>query len=238
VGSDTEIVLVASGGAEVARWPLPATSPPDLSVVDALARLQLRARRSGCTIRLVDPSPRLSRDNAYPLAAERILSFFADPSRSPDVAVVHTPRHFFPTEGGHVGEHGSLDVIQSRAPLVLAGAGIRPLGLLDHHARLVDVGPTLAFLAGVPEAGLHDAHGDALDGRVLHAYLEEGVAPRAVVGVLWDGAHCGELLAMAQAGELPGVASTIVDLTAYESAGAWSVVREGALAAAAVAARL
>ncbi|MEP6797683.1 MAG: alkaline phosphatase family protein, partial [Lapillicoccus sp.] len=155
---------------------------------------------------LADPSPRLSLDNAYPLAAERILSFFADPSRSPDVAVVHTPRHFFPDEGGHVGEHGSLDVIQSRAPLLLSGAGIRPLGLLDDHAQLVDVGPTLAFLAGVPEAGLRDAEGAPLDGRVLTAYLEEGVAPQAVVGILWDGAHCSDLLHLAETGELPAVA--------------------------------
>ena len=106
---------------------------------------------------LADPSPRSSLDNAYPYAAERILSFFADPARSPDVAVVHTPRHFFPEQGGHVGEHGSLDVIQSRAPLVLSGAGVRRLGHVDDHARLVDVGPTMAALAGVPEADLHDA---------------------------------------------------------------------------------
>ncbi len=39
-------------------------------------------------------------------------------------------------------------------------------------------------------------------------------------------------------GELPGVASTIVDLTAYEATGEWVVVREGALPAAAIAARL
>ena len=39
-------------------------------------------------------------------------------------------------------------------------------------------------------------------------------------------------------GELPGVASTVVDLTDYEHAGRWTVVREGALPAAAVAARL
>lgn len=39
-------------------------------------------------------------------------------------------------------------------------------------------------------------------------------------------------------GELPGVASTIVDLTLYEDAGVWTVVREGALATAVVAARL
>ena len=39
-------------------------------------------------------------------------------------------------------------------------------------------------------------------------------------------------------GELPGVASTIVDLTGYEAAGAWTVVREGAVPAAAIAAAL
>ncbi len=155
---------------------------------------------------LADPSPCGSLDNAYPLAAERILSFFADPARSPDVAVVHTPRHFFPEQGGHVGEHGSLDVIQSRAPLVLSGAGVRRRGLVDDHARLVDVGPTMAALAGVPEADLHDASGEPLDGRVLTAYLEKGVVPRAVVGILWDGAHCSDLLHLAETGELPHVA--------------------------------
>lgn len=154
------------------------------------------------------PGPRVSTDNAYPYAAQRILSLFADRDRSPDLAVVHTPRHHFPDEGGHVGEHGSLDVIQSRAPLLLAGAGVRRLGALDEHARLVDVGPTLALLAGVPETSLRDAVGAPLDGSPLTAYLEpvpDG-GRRWVVGLLWDGAHCGELLAMAEAGELPGVA--------------------------------
>ena len=162
------------------------------------------------------PSPVRSTDNAYPYAALRILSLFADPDRSPDLAVAHTPRHHFPDEGGHAGEHGSLDVIQSRAPLVLSGPGVQRLGLVHDHARLVDVGPTLAVLAGVPEGDLLDADGAPLDGRVLAAYLEPhpgahtvGTAdpahPRRVVGILWDGAHCGELLAMVEAGELPGV---------------------------------
>jgi hypothetical protein len=154
------------------------------------------------------PSPPVSTGNAYPYAAQRILSLFADPDRSPDVAVVHTPGHFFPDEGGHVGEHGSLDVIQSRAPLLLSGAGVRRLGHVDDHVRLVDVGPTLAVMTGVPEADLCDADGAALDGRAVTAYLEPLPAGqrRRVVGILWDGAHCGELLAMAEAGELPGVA--------------------------------
>lgn len=40
------------------------------------------------------------------------------------------------------------------------------------------------------------------------------------------------------AGELPGVASTVVDLRGYEEEGAWSVVREGAVAASAIAASM
>ena len=123
---------------------------------------------------VANPSPRLSTENAYPLAARRLRSFFADPDRSPDLAVVHTPRHFFPEQGGHVGEHGSLDVIQSRSPLILSGAGVPRRGYVDGFARLVDVGPTLAFLSGVPAMDLVDAEGVALDGRVLRELLEPG----------------------------------------------------------------
>lgn len=156
---------------------------------------------------LAAPGPLTSRENAYPYAAERLLSFFADAGRSPDLAVVHTPRHFFPDEGGHVGEHGSLDVVQSRAPLLLSGPGTATAGLVDDHARLVDVGPTLAALAGVGARELVDARGEPLDGTVLTAYtrLDQLPDPPRVVGLLWDGAHCGDLLALAEAGELPGV---------------------------------
>src|SRR3954464_2660446 len=40
------------------------------------------------------------------------------------------------------------------------------------------------------------------------------------------------------AGELPGTPSTVIDLTAYEADGAWSIVREGAVAREAVEAAL
>jgi hypothetical protein len=155
--------------------------------------------------------PRVSTDNAYPYAARRILSLFADADRSPDVAVVHTPRHWFVDEGGHVGEHGSLDVVQSRAPLVMSGPGVAHLGFVDDHARLVDVAPTLAVLSGVPEADLVDGDGEPLDGRALTAYLAPLPAGqrRRVVGILWDGAHCGDLLHLAEVGELPGVARLV-----------------------------
>jgi phosphonoacetate hydrolase len=157
-----------------------------------------------------NPCPTTSRDNAYPYAASRILSLFADPTRSPDVAVMHAPRHFFPAQGGHVGEHGSLDVIQSRAPLLLSGRGVKVRGMVDAHARLIDVGPTLAALSGVPARALNDAAGDALDGGVLTAYLDgEAFARPKVIGILWDGAHCGDLLHLAESGELPGIARLI-----------------------------
>jgi phosphonoacetate hydrolase len=157
-----------------------------------------------------NPCPPTSRDNSYPYAASRILSLFADPTRSPDVAVMHRPRHFFPEQGGHVGEHGSLDVIQSRAPLLLSGKGVAALGIVDEHARLVDVGPTLAALAGVTDTDLRDAVGEPLDGGVLTAYLGgEALAERKVIGILWDGAHCGDLLHLAESGELPGIARLI-----------------------------
>jgi len=157
-----------------------------------------------------NPGPRNSRENSYPYAASRILSLFADPTRSPDVAVMHTPRHFFPEQGGHVGEHGSLDVIQSRAPLLLSGKGVATRGLVDAHARLVDVCPTLAVLAGVPDADLRDAGGDPLDGHALTAYLDgEPLVKPKVIGILWDGAHCGDLLHLAESGELPGIARLI-----------------------------
>jgi hypothetical protein len=158
---------------------------------------------------LVNPSPARSTENAYPLAATRLLSFFANPDRSPDLAIVHTPRHHFPDEGGHTGEHGSLNVIQSRAPFILSGAGVHREGYVDEHARLVDVGPTLAHLVGVPDESLCDADGLELDGRPQLAHVDDGASRTHVIGILWDGAHCGDLLHLAEKGELPGVARLV-----------------------------
>ncbi len=53
-----EVVLLRDG-AEVARWPLVCGPRLDLSVVDELARLQLEARRQGCSIWLRRACPEL-----------------------------------------------------------------------------------------------------------------------------------------------------------------------------------
>ncbi len=48
------VVVLARDGVEIARWPLVVPGPVELSVIDDLARLQLAARRMGCSIKLRD----------------------------------------------------------------------------------------------------------------------------------------------------------------------------------------
>ncbi len=143
---------------------------------------------------LADQDPMSDSTTCYPYASVRLQSLFSEP-RAPDLAVVHTGAHHWPERGGHLGEHGSLNAIQSRAPLILSGAGVTLRGVVDEVARTVDVGATLTQLAGGRVAGM--------DGRPLAA-----VVPGAthVVGLLWDGAQCADLLSLAQSGELPNVA--------------------------------
>jgi hypothetical protein len=143
---------------------------------------------------VADQDPFSDSTTCYPFAAARLHSLFADP-RAPDLAVVHTGAHHWPERGGHLGEHGSLNGVQSRAPLLLSGPGVRDRGVLARVARTVDVGATLAFLAGGDTA---DMDGAPLD-------LVVPGAPH-VVGLLWDGAQCADLLEQVEAGQLPNVA--------------------------------
>jgi hypothetical protein len=165
-------------------------------VADSLGHVAL-APDGGCTLLagrdpVADQDP--MSDTGYPYAGVRLHSLFSDP-RAPDLAVVHTGGHFWPERGGHAGEHGSLNALQSRAPLILAGPGVADRGVLEAHCRTVDVGATLAHLAG----GSYDG----MDGRPL-AQAVPGA--KHVVGLLWDGAQCADLLALVAAGELPNVA--------------------------------
>jgi hypothetical protein len=121
--------------------------------------------------------------DGYPFAAERLHSLF-DESRAPDLAVVHTGAHHWPERGGHLGEHGSLNARQSRAPLLLSGAGVSARGVVDRVARIVDVGATLASLAGGDVSGM--------DGVPLDLAVPTG---GPVVGLLWDGAPCVDVTA-------------------------------------------
>ncbi len=52
--------MLLRDGTEVSSWPLARSGRPDLALVDELARLQLAARRVGCSIRLYRPAPELT----------------------------------------------------------------------------------------------------------------------------------------------------------------------------------
>jgi hypothetical protein len=142
-------------------------------------------------------------DTAYPFAAVRLHSLFAE-ERAPDLAVVHTDAHHWPERGGHLGEHGALGALQSRAPLLLSGAGVTARGVLDRVVRTVDVGATLARLAG----GSYDD----MDGAPIPEAVPTG---GPVFGLLWDGAQCADLLGLAASGALPNVARLLAQGCAF-----------------------
>src|SRR5690606_8254883 len=58
--------------------------------------------------------------NSYPFAYASIAQLFDHPS-PPDVCVIHSSAHNWEDQGGHRGEHGSLDVVQARAPFIIGG---------------------------------------------------------------------------------------------------------------------
>ena len=122
----------------------------------------------------------------YPHAYERIAQLFDSPY-APDIAV--SPKCY--AFGLQPGQHGALDVVQSRAPLAFAGPGIRP-GLYETAPRHVDIAPTVCRLMGFPvidgkdwsgrtatERGVEpDVYLQRQDGRVLEEILDRD-APAA-----------------------------------------------------------
>ncbi len=172
-------------------------------------------------------------ETSYPFAHEMIAQIFDSPS-APDVICLHTSAHNWEDHGGERGEHGSLGIVQARAPFILAGAGVRPLGMVARSCRLVDVAPTVLALMGVAPhpagVGLNGRRRpDALlrrqDGEVMVDLLEassfaaNGAAvsrPDHVVGFLFDGCNPNVLYDAVAAGEAPNVARLIGMGVAFE----------------------
>jgi phosphonoacetate hydrolase len=90
---------------------------------------------------------------SYPLAYERIAQLFDSPN-APDL-VLNPKSYAF---GRQPGQHGSLDVVQSRAPLCFSGPGVRP-GVSETAARHIDIAPTIARLMGFPKIAGRDSCG-------------------------------------------------------------------------------
>jgi len=146
--------------------------------------------------------------NSYPNAYESIAQLF-DADDAPDLCVLHTAAHNWQDQGGHLGEHGSLGIVQARAPFVIAGRGVRADGVVDRCARLVDIAPTVLALLD------SDAPATA-DGAVRHdVLLDDGTRPRSVVGFLLDGCNPNVLAAMTAAGDVPNIARLMAMGTTY-----------------------
>jgi len=154
--------------------------------------------------------------NAYPFAYEQAAQLFDSPA-APDLCVIHSAAHNWEDQGGHRGEHGSLGVVQARAPWVVAGLGVRADGVVPKAARLVDVAPTIAELLGcAPANGREGEHLAHADGETRSDVLDlSSGRPRHVVGFLFDGTNPNVLYAMAAAGEAPNVARLIEMGTAF-----------------------
>ena len=136
--------------------------------------------------------------NSYPFAYEQVTQLFDHPA-APDLCVIHSAAHNWAEQGGHLGEHGSIDVVQSRAPFIIAGAGVRSLGVLDRACKLVDVAPTvLSLMQANPPL--------RTDGVVLEDLFTGGEVPEHVVGFLFDGCNPNVLYDAAASGDAPNVA--------------------------------
>ncbi len=157
--------------------------------------------------------------NAYPHAHDSIAQFF-DAPHAPDLVVAHAPDHHF---DDHLGQHGSLGVVQARAPFIAAGKGIRSDGIVDRSTRTVHVAPTIAAVLGTDPhpAGVGPTGAprpDALlrrqDGDVEVAVLDGDVADHVVVFLL-DGTNANLLFDAVDAGEAPNIAGLVERGTAY-----------------------
>ncbi len=142
--------------------------------------------------------------NAYPFAYERIAQLFDSPN-APDLAVNPKAWAF----GHKPGQHGALDAIQARSPLVFSGPGIKRGELTDAESRQIDIAPTIAHLSGFPlidgmditgrtssERGVApDVYLKRQDGHVLDAIIDpaDSKRPERVYIFLLDGLSNTEL---------------------------------------------
>jgi len=92
----------------------------------------------------------------------RLVARSFHPKVSGDVLVVSSPG-FLPRSTEKGASHGEPYVYDTRVPLLLAGAGVRP-GVFTERASTLDIAPTLAFLLRIQAPS-------ASEGRILGASL-------------------------------------------------------------------
>jgi arylsulfatase A-like enzyme len=180
---------------QVGANPIENQDPALLATIDAELAA---AGASDVASAFIEPS-----EVSYPYAYERLAALFDSPN-APDLVV--NPRSY--AYGRQPGQHGALDVVQSRSPLIFAGPGVRSGHTATGAARQIDVAPTVAALCGFPLIDGRDATGRTSsergvapdvylrrqDGAVLDEVVdpEGGTAERLVIFLL-DGLSNSEL---------------------------------------------
>lgn len=142
--------------------------------------------------RLSFPEPE---EDSYPFGYERLTAYFDHPD-SCDFMV--NPKGYSHYEEGHAGNHGSLNMIQSRSPLLIWGKGIAH-SVLERPVRHVDIAPTVAELLGMPdieginEKGIISAFNKLKwqDGSVIKEILNGEKAEHVII-IVADGTNMTE----------------------------------------------
>lgn len=154
-------------------------------------------------------------ERARPYPYERLSALFDSPD-APDLAVEPHWRNDPST-----ATHSRMEGHSSRAMLVVSGPGFNHEGIVDRHAKQVDLAPTLAELTGAPlvdgrykgqpATGLHVRwqDGDPL------ADLLDGTHPARTLLVTWDQGFTPLVLDMFDRGELPNLKSLVDSGTMY-----------------------
>jgi hypothetical protein len=185
-----------------------------LSGEDPVA-LQDPSHLGSLTEEIADPHPG-RRSNSYPWAYDHLAQLFDHPS-APDLVVVHSASHYWGDQGGHLGEHGSLGVVQARAPFIVAGAGVQALRTVGASCRLIDVAPTVLELLGCPPppGSPSSARLIGQDGEIVRDIVAQPGGADHVVAILIDGTNANVLYDLANRGEAPNIARLMEMGTAY-----------------------
>lgn len=166
--------------------------------------------------------------NSYPDMLGRITQLF-DSSRAPEFVYIPTPGGD-PNHPG-AGSHGIPDIVQSRAPLVIAGPGVARGAVSDLLVRHEDVAPTVAEFVGVRPVQGTNASGVRRtqllkwqDGRSVAPALVDaragvqahGAAERALMFTI-DGMSQTALLDEIRKGSLPNFARIMARGTIFRN---------------------
>ncbi|OAI40956.1 hypothetical protein AYO38_00820 [bacterium SCGC AG-212-C10] len=162
----------------------------------------------------------------YPYAYERISQMFDHPD-GPDIYV--NPRSY--AFGRQPGQHGAVDVVQSRSPLIFSGPGVKRAATVEAESRQIDIAPTIAKLMRFPlidgkdvtgrtssERGVApDVYLQRQDGRAVDAVLDPSTGePERVYLLLLDGQSHTELFHRIESepGSIPNLRRLVVRGTA------------------------